>query len=186
MFMVTVSDPVALEQKNCVSEGAVSIVASSRYRLRNWIWPPLISGAACSTVSRMPSQSPASAGSSDDLQNAVVLAEHGRGEAAGDGGKHAAIGGLQLRLGGAAGSRPAARRHRQHDHYGHGGRNHCPGWETQGRAVLDWETRDRENAPVETHFVELPLRVAKALSSVGEPLIVYLSTAASCRDRPSP
>ena len=61
--MVTVSDPVAFEQKNCVSCVAVWSLASKRYTSRNWKFPPLTSGAACSTVARMPSHSDASCGS---------------------------------------------------------------------------------------------------------------------------
>ena len=61
--MVTVSDPVALEQKNCVSASRSGQLASRRYTSRNWKWPPLTSGAACSTVARMPSHAEASCGS---------------------------------------------------------------------------------------------------------------------------
>src|ERR1035437_1369184 len=50
MVMVTVSDPLALEQKNWVSAGAPRLEASSRYRFLIWAWPPFNSGAPCSTA----------------------------------------------------------------------------------------------------------------------------------------
>src|SRR6185503_7904926 len=66
MLIVTVIDPLALEQKNCVSVGAVNVLASIRYTLRSCVLPPFTIGAACSTAPRIPSHWFDSAGSSTD------------------------------------------------------------------------------------------------------------------------